>query len=126
MIKNDDIKLVAGFLDDNLDRFAEWLEGQHQIDGSTEAGVIIGNLQVKSRDDGERLCPHDDVHDRIRNTFGYVRDGQDQNRSVCALCWLENARTGSNQFHSPHGYVVTHLFSMLVIGYQKEVNCGTE
>jgi len=65
----------------------------------------------------ERLCPHDDMHDRIRRTLGYVRDSEDGNKSVCALCWLESKSDKKmvERFHSPHGSVVCILFSLLTI-----------
>ncbi|BBO73447.1 hypothetical protein DSCW_08640 [Desulfosarcina widdelii] len=55
-----------------------------------------------------RICPHDDIHDRIRRTLGYVRDGNDDHHSVCMLCWMETAKSEKDldRFHSPHGAVV--------------------
>ncbi len=61
----------------------------------------------------DRLCPHDEMHDRIRQSMGYMRDGEGDDKSVCALCWLEADMAFSDRFHSPHGCVVTMLFSML-------------
>lgn len=67
----------------------------------------------------KRICPHDEIHDRIRNAFGYVRDRQDDHHSVCALCWLENAGTIAelNRFHSPHGAIVCMVWSSLINGF---------
>ena len=62
-----------------------------------------------------RLCPHDEMHDRIRRAFGYVRDGQDNHHSVCALCWVENSKNDGSRdrFHSPHGGLVCLLWTVL-------------
>ena len=62
-----------------------------------------------------RLCPHNEMHDRIRDALGYVRDARDGHRSVCALCWVENAETVDGRFHSPHGAVVCLVWSMMTM-----------
>lgn len=43
-----DLKMVAAFLNERLDLFAEFLEERYEIDAETEAGVIVENLEIAS------------------------------------------------------------------------------
>jgi len=45
-MKSTDFKIVASFLTERLDEFADFLEDEYDIDGSTEAGVIVENVEV--------------------------------------------------------------------------------
>lgn len=60
-----------------------------------------------------RLCPHDEIHDRIRNALGYCREARDGNRSVCALCWAENINAPDRLFHSPHGSILCMVWAIV-------------
>jgi len=47
-MKSTDFKIVAAFLAERLDEFVDFLEDEYDIDGSTEAGVIVENVEVAS------------------------------------------------------------------------------
>ncbi len=102
--------LTAAFLEENLEAFCVFMS-EHGAGAGTSKDVLE-ELRSQAAPTRDRLCPHNAMHDRLRASFGYVRDYKDGDRSVCALCWLENLKDNPGRFHSPHGSILVMLFAM--------------